>query len=116
MPKQRTPALADWIVSLHPVPGASTTEPLSVRATSLKVREASYVLEDASGSPVFAAPVTGVRYVKIKGPEDSEHVPARKEPAPPADPVTAAVAGRAAGEAEPRPPLPRRTTGKRAGK
>lgn len=71
MPKQsrNTPPLADWTVSLWPV-GDNPADDLTVRASRLKVREDSYVLEDADGGLVFVAPAAGVRYVKIRTEDD----------------------------------------------
>ena len=108
MPKPKFD-LADWTVCFAP------GDVITVRAVSLKIRDHSYALEDGSGGLVFAAAVSGVRYIKIKGPEDYEHVAARKELAP-ADPIASAPAEKVAGGTDPKPPLPKRTTGRRTGK
>jgi len=112
--KQRTNALADWIISFVPSQ-FSEPVPVTIRATVLKASGGHYLLEDADGGLVFAAPAAGVRYVKVKGPEDEVNVAVRKEPAP-ADPIASALAEKVAGSADPKPPLPKRATGRRTGK
>ena len=68
MPKTKTPPLADWLVRF------TDTSHRTVRATSLHIREGSYVLSDTYGHPLFAAPLGAVLCVRRL--EPGEEVPA----------------------------------------
>jgi hypothetical protein len=75
MPKTKTPPLADWLVRF------TDTSHRTVRATSLHIREGSYVLSDTYGHPLFAAPLGAV--LSVRRLEPGEEVPAEPEPPAP---------------------------------
>jgi len=92
MPKPKTPELSDWRVTY--LTGGVTPAPVTVRASSLRVRDGAVILEDAYRQPLFAAPVGSavVRRAEPGEPEEprgglaSPQVNAPIEPLMPDDP------------------------------
>ena len=83
MPKPKTPALADWLVTfLDP---RTNGTPVKIRATYLDIRGGVAYLEDTAHSPLFCAPAAAVHIRRLEPGEDT--AADEKVTEPPADPA-----------------------------
>lgn len=138
MPKPKAPCLTDFAIVFFGAQGDHPA-PVIVRASDVRVHDGEVILADTAGNPVAGFP-QGSAYFKVVTEDDRRRqgrhcLPGCErldghdgrdpgacmrageaiEPVPAADPLAAALTDNAAGLV-PRPPLPRRTTGRKTGK
>ena len=139
MPKPKVPCLTDFAIVFFGALG-DYPPPVIVRASDVRVRDGEVILTDTAGNPVAGFP-QGSAYFRVVTDDDRRRearhclpgcdrldghdgrdpgacmrAGAAIEPARGTGPIASALAEKVAGSADPKPPLPKRTTGRRTAK